>query len=73
MVRIGTVLATAISVACETVCLAQVAPQAKPDVVQVQIVKGIPFSARAITESTQLLADGNRILRKNTAAVARDS
>ncbi len=36
-------------------------------------VTGAPYTAQAITESTQVLADGNRITRKNTASLARDS
>ncbi|HTD44721.1 MAG TPA: hypothetical protein VK687_11090, partial [Bryobacteraceae bacterium] len=30
-------------------------------------VKGAPYSAQAVTETTQTLADGNRIVQKNTA------
>jgi hypothetical protein len=36
-------------------------------------VKGAPYSAQAVTESVQTLADGNRIVRKNTAQVFRDA
>lgn len=36
-------------------------------------VTGAPYSAQAVTESTQVLADGNRITRKTTSSVARDS
>src|SRR5437588_5030732 len=36
-------------------------------------VKGAPYSAQAVTETTQVLADGNRISRKNVSMVARDS
>ncbi len=36
-------------------------------------VKGAPYSAQAVTEMTQTLADGNRIVRKNTANIYRDS
>jgi hypothetical protein len=38
-----------------------------------KLVKGAPYSAQAITESVQTLADGNRIVHKNTAQVYRDS
>jgi TonB family protein len=38
-----------------------------------QIVRGAPFSADAVTESVQTLGDGNRITRKTTARLARDS
>jgi hypothetical protein len=37
------------------------------------VVKGAPYSAEAVTESTQTLADGNRIVQKNSAMVFRDS
>src|SRR5262249_8635025 len=38
-----------------------------------EVVTGAPYSAQAITEITQTLADGNRIVRKVTASVYRDS
>ncbi len=38
-----------------------------------KVVKGSPYSAQAVTESVQTLADGNRIVRKMTASVYRDS
>jgi hypothetical protein len=38
-----------------------------------KLVKGAPYSAQAVTESVQTLSDGNRIVRKNTAQVYRDS
>jgi hypothetical protein len=37
------------------------------------VVKGKPYSARSITESTQTLADGNRITERNEAVIYRDS
>jgi len=37
------------------------------------LVKGAPYSAQAVTENIQVLSDGNRIVRKNTTAVYRDS
>lgn len=36
-------------------------------------VKGAPYSAQAVTETTQTLADGNRIVQKGTAILYRDS
>lgn len=36
------------------------------------VVKGVPYSAEAVTESVQLLGDGNRIVRKSSALVYRD-
>jgi len=35
-------------------------------------VKGAPYSGNAVTESTQSLADGNRIVNRITATVYRD-
>ncbi len=35
-------------------------------------VKGAPYSANAVTDTTQTLADGNRIVNHTTAAVYRD-
>ncbi len=37
------------------------------------VVKGAPYTAETSTETTQTLADGNRIVRTETGAVARDS
>jgi hypothetical protein len=36
-------------------------------------VKGAPYSAQAVTETIQTLADGNRIVRKTSSSVYRDS
>jgi hypothetical protein len=36
-------------------------------------VKDAPYSAEAVTETTQVLADGNRIERRTSATIARDS
>ena len=38
-----------------------------------KIVKGAPYSADAVTESVQTLADGNRIVNRITSSVYRDS
>jgi len=38
-----------------------------------RLVKGAPYSAEATTETQQVLADGNRITRRNTSAIYRDS
>jgi hypothetical protein len=38
-----------------------------------KVVKGAPYSAEAITETVQTLADGNRIVRKNSATIYRDN
>jgi hypothetical protein len=36
-------------------------------------VKGAPYSAESVTESTQMLMDGNRIYRKSSTKLYRDS
>lgn len=38
-----------------------------------KLVKGAPYSAQSVTESTQVLNDGNRIVNKSVASVYRDS
>jgi TonB family protein len=38
-----------------------------------KVVKGAPYSAEVINEFTQVLADGNRITRRNSSNVYRDS
>src|SRR5438552_6729937 len=38
-----------------------------------KLVKGAPYSAQAVTETTQTLSDGNRIVNKSSASVYRDS
>ena len=40
--------------------------------VEAKITTGAPYSAEAVTESTQLLADGNRISRKSVTRIYRD-
>jgi hypothetical protein len=40
---------------------------------QVEIVKGQPYQAQAVTEVKQTLADGSHIVQTTTATVARDS
>lgn len=38
-----------------------------------EIVKNAPYTAEAVTESIQVLPDGNRIVRKSTTLLARDT
>jgi len=38
-----------------------------------EFVKGAPYTATAVIETTQVLADGNRIVNKSVALLARDS
>src|SRR5258708_14815159 len=38
-----------------------------------KLVRGAPYSAQAVTEMTQTLSDGNRIVNKSTASIYRDS
>src|SRR5690349_21794826 len=37
-----------------------------------KIVKNAPYSGEVVTETTRVLADGTRIVNKDTASVARD-
>ncbi len=64
----GQVTTFAQGVAMDPVGLVAVEPFEKA-----QAVTGAPYSAEAVTEVTQTLVDGNRIQRKTTAKVARDS
>jgi len=41
--------------------------------VQPELVKGAPYSAEVVNESTQMLSDGNRIVRRSTSRIYRDS
>jgi hypothetical protein len=41
--------------------------------VEARITPGAPYSAEAVTETTQMLADGNRINRKSVTRVYRDA
>src|SRR6476620_160882 len=38
-----------------------------------KVIKNAPYSAQAVTETTQTLGDGNRIVNKTTRAQYRDS
>jgi hypothetical protein len=42
-------------------------------VVESRITRGAPYSAEAVTETVQMLADGNRIARKSVTRIYRDS
>ena len=37
------------------------------------VVQGVPFSATAVKETTQILSDGRRLVRRSTARLYRDS
>ena len=41
--------------------------------VESRIVRGAPYSAEAVTETVQALADGNRIVRQSVTRIFRDS
>jgi hypothetical protein len=41
--------------------------------VETRVTKGVPYAADAVTEFVQVLSDGNRIARKTTTRVYRDS
>lgn len=67
-------LAAMVTICCGFVCLGQEnQPAASAGGFQIKVVKGIPFSATVVTESTQTLADGNRIVRSSASLIARDS
>lgn len=46
---------------------------ARPTVNVSTVIKGAPYSAKAITEHTQTLSDGNQIIHRNEATYYRDS
>ena len=58
---------------------AQVGPRPPIDIIGVEplefgdVVTGAPFTAEAVSEMTQEFADGNRIERRSTSSVSRDS
>ena len=47
--------------------------QAERMAVESRITTGAPYSADSVTESVQVLSDGNRIARKTTTRIYRDS
>ena len=67
-------IAALVVICCGFVCLGQEnQPAANAGGFQIKVVKGIPFSATVVAESTQTLADGNRIVRSSASLIARDS
>ena len=76
-----TALALTTSVAAQEVMVAYPVAQAPlikerieaRTAVESRITTGAPYSAEAVTESLQVLSDGNRIARKTTTRVYRDS
>lgn len=50
-----------------------VAPKVVAEIAQNKSVKNSPFSADAVSESVQTLADGNRIVRSSTSKLYRNS
>src|SRR5450432_2572788 len=73
MLRLRLILAAVTWLGGSALCLGQDRVLPIPSTVQVRVVTGVPFSAQAVSESTQVLADGNRIVRKSTTLIARDS
>ena len=71
MYQLGRKLAIVTGIGYTAICLAQERIVSPPP--QVKSVFGVPFSAQVITERTQLLSDGNHIVRKNIGPIARDS
>ncbi len=47
-------------------------PMPFDQMIDIKVVTGAPYSAVANTEAVQTLADGNRIVRRNSTQVARD-
>lgn len=41
-------------------------------IMDIKVVTGAPYSAQATTETVQVLADGNRIVRRNSTEITRD-
>lgn len=78
----GVICAVSVSVAAQDIVMFDAAPaldEQKMDVVGFDplnlgpIVSNAPYSAEAVTEFSQTLADGNRIERRTTGKVARNS
>src|SRR5206468_12177502 len=72
-------LVAAASVVCAAVILhaqergfVKVVPELRAPL-ETRTIKGAPYSAQAVIESTQALADGNRIVQRSTGRVYRDS
>jgi len=59
-------------VAIEKVMLEKMV-MAKKIAVESRVTPGAPYTAEAVNESTQMLADGNRIVQKSVTRVYRDS
>ena len=59
-------------VAIEKVLLEKMV-MAKKAAVESRVTPGAPYAAEAVNESTQMLADGNRIVQKSVTRVYRDS
>ncbi len=47
-------------------------PTSFDQMVDIKVVTGAPYSAQGTTETVQVLADGNRIVRRNSTQIARD-
>jgi hypothetical protein len=71
-------------IVCSVPMLAQMPPLPPPPGLKVEVmehsfavggpvVKNAPYAAEAVTETVQVLADGTRITRKNSAQLHRDS
>lgn len=73
MMRLDRTLLVVICAAASGLCPAQEMTHAGAAMVQVKVVRNAPFSAQVLTEYVEVLADGNRIVRRETALLARDS
>jgi hypothetical protein len=65
VVAVSAVLATAAGVRAQEYAVAKRVP------LEVSLFKGAPYSAEIVTESLQVLADGNRIVQRTTGRVYR--
>jgi hypothetical protein len=73
IMRLKPILAIAAFVGCVAGCLAQDPLLTGPPPVRLKVVKNSPFLAQVVIQTTQELADGNRIVHSRTATIARDS
>jgi len=74
LVVMCSVVALSLTVRMQAQQAAIAEPQSRPRLaLEARLEKGMPYSAELVTESVQTLADGNRIVRRTTGRVYRDS
>src|SRR5688572_25859666 len=72
MIRPGTLVLVLLVGGNAGTCLGQQILQTPMASTKINVVRGAPFSAEVVVDSSQGLADGNRIVRKTTAVLVRD-